>query len=147
MDTAAKLWEQVQARDLCPGKRSLDEWLGMRWGRMRLGRWQVPVLPLTPGLRNHLIVHDVHHLLTGWDTSYRGEAQLAAWELASGGCGRSLFFWLDRLSFLAIGLVLCPRALGLAFRRGRGCRNLYGSRASELLTRPLEELARRVHGR
>ena len=130
--------------DLCPGMESLDEWMNVRWGRMRIGRWQVPVLPLGPRLRDALIVHDVHHVLTGWDTSYRGEAQLAVWELASGGCRRNAFFWADRVIFVLIGLFLCPRRLPAAFKRGRRSRNLYGFRSSDLLTTPFEELQSRV---
>ena len=144
MDTAALLWETVRERKLCPRMRSLDEWLNVRWGRMRIARWQVPVLPLGPKLRSYLIVHDVQHLLTGFDTSYRGEAQLALWELASGGCRRSLFFWLDRITFVAIGLALCPAALPAAWRRGRRARNLYGASVAQLLATPFEQLQARV---
>lgn len=146
MDTATLLWKNVREMNLCPGMKSLDDWLNVRWGRMKIGRWQVPVLPLALpcrlGLRNALIVHDVHHVLTGYDTSYRGEAQLAAWELASGGCRTNLFFWGDRLSFVLIGLALCPRAMVSAFRRGRHARNLYGWRHGELLRMPFEDVKR-----
>src|SRR5690349_9357412 len=31
--------------------------------------------------------HDLHHLVTGYDTDVMGEAEIAAWELAS-GCER-----------------------------------------------------------
>lgn len=146
MKTANALWEHVRSQGICPGKETLEEWLAMRWGEMRVGPWLVPVLPLGRRLRGRLIVHDIHHILTGWDTSYRGEAQLAAWELASGGCGWSLFFWLDRLSFIALGLVLCPVALGAALRRGSREHNLYGFPSRELLATRLEELERFVRG-
>ncbi len=148
MDTATLLWKNVREMNLCPGMESLEDWLDVRWGRMKIGRWQVPVLPLALpwglGLRNALIVHDVHHVLTGYDTSYRGESQLAAWELASGGCRFNAFFWADRLVFVLMGLVLGPRALLRAARRGRHSRNLYGHRHEELLRMQFEELQRWV---
>ena len=40
----------------------------------------------------------------GYSTKLVGELELAAWELASGGCGLNLFFWLDRFLALALGL-------------------------------------------
>jgi len=142
-DTATLLWKNIEAAGICPGTRSLDEWLGVRWGRMRVGRWLVPVIPLW-GLRDALIVHDVHHVLTGHDTSYRGEARLAVWELASGGCRWNAFFWLDRLFFAVLGLILCPRSLPRSFADGRRARNLYGSRPTDLLAEPIDELEQRV---
>jgi len=144
MRTADVLWSNVQAMQLCPGAASLDAWRNVRWGRMRIGRWRVPVLPLELGLRDALLVHDVHHVLTGFDTSYRGEAQLAAWELASGGCRFNAFFWLDRACFVLIGLALCPRALAAAVRDGRRARNLYGSRPDDLLASTIEDLQQRI---
>lgn len=69
-------------------------------------------------------IHDVHHVLTGYATSWRGEAEIAAWELAS-GCRDHWAAWLLNLSAAAIGLFIAPRAVWRAFRRGRASRNLY----------------------
>lgn len=143
MKTAAALWEHVREHDLCPGSRTLEEWRGVRWIRMRFGPRLVPVLPVI-GYRAALHLHDVHHILTGYDTRLRGELELAAWELGSGGCGWSLVFWIDRLLGLLLGLVLCPVRLLRAFRRGLGCRNLYGERVDRVLEEDLQALARRV---
>lgn len=32
-----------------------------------------------------LILHDINHLITGYDTNWTGECEVSAWELASGG--------------------------------------------------------------
>ena len=145
-DTATILWQSIREQGICPGKRSLEEWRAIRIARMRVGPWQIPVLPLTRRMRESLVLHDVHHVLTGYDTGYRGEAALAVWELASGGCGRSLFFWLDRITFVLLGLLICPRSLPQAFRRGRKARNLYGWSPDEVLATPFESLRRSVAG-
>ncbi len=141
--TADVLWEHVQRTDLCPGAESFDAWLNVRWIRARIGGWTVPLLPVI-GYRNALILHDVHHLLTGYGTSLKGEVELAAWELASGGCGWSLFFWLDRVLAVALGLVLAPVRMARAFRAGLGCCNLYGTRREDVLSSEYEDISRRV---
>ena len=141
--TADVLWEHVQQKDLCPGSRSLEAWLGVRWIRARIAGRAVPVLPVI-GYRNSLILHDVHHLLTGYGTSLPGEFQLAAWELGSGGCGWSVLFWIDRALAVVLGLVFLPLRTLRAFRAGLRCQNLYGARSETVLSSRYDEVARRV---
>jgi ubiquinone biosynthesis protein Coq4 len=68
--------------------------------------------------------HDVHHVLTGYATTWRGEGEIAAWELAS-GCRDHWVAWYLNGWALLIGLFIAPRAIARAFRRGRRSRNLY----------------------
>ena len=78
--------------------------------------------------------------MTGYSTTWTGEAEIAAWELA-GGCGRYGWAWALNLSALPIGLVIAPRALLRAFVRGRRSRNLYRRRSgidSALLAQPVQ---------
>jgi hypothetical protein len=144
--TAEVLWEHVRREDLCPGVSSLDEWLGVRWIKVRIGGRiggrAIPVLPVV-GYRDTLLMHDVHHAVTGYGTSLAGEIELAAWELASGGCSRNLFFWIDRSLAVLLG-VFWPVRTARAFRSGLGRHNLYGERYEEVLTLEYDELARRV---
>ena len=140
MKTAAVLWRHAQQHDLCPGARTFAAWRSVRWLRVRLGGRAIPIFPVL-GYRDALHLHDVHHLLTGYSTRLTGELELAAWELASGGCRRHVLFWIDRLLAVVLGLLLCPRRLARAFRAGRRCRNL---RASDVLESELDEIARRV---
>ena len=143
MKTAVALWRHVRENDLCPGAESLEQWQGVRWIKARIGTRAVPILPVI-GYRQALQLHDVHHMLTGYSTRFRGELELAAWELASGGCGLHLPFWVDRILAFALGLVLCPRRVLRAWRHGWRCHNLYGSRAREVLESDFESLRRRV---
>lgn len=83
-------------------------------------------------IRDALCKHDVHHVLTGYTTDMKGEAELAAWELGSGGCHFNVLFWLDRLSFMVIGLFTYPRATLRAFCEGRDCVNLFRHRLTEI---------------
>ncbi len=98
------------------------------------------------GPRRSLIVHDVHHLLTGYGTDFLGELELAGWELGSGGCSWSFVFWADRTVAALIGLVVSPKRVFAAIRRGRTCRNLFGRDTDEVLGLDFEVLKRGVLG-
>ncbi len=89
-------------------------------------------------------IHDVHHVLTGYPTTWRGEGEIAAWELAS-GCGAHWAAWHLNLWAALIGLFIAPRAIGRAFRRGRASRNLYGREWDDgILDRSVGELRREL---
>ena len=94
-----------------------------RWVRFRIGPIRLP-FPNTRARVRALPLHDLHHLATGYDTSWTGEAEIAAWELA-GGCGRYWAAWLLNLMAFPIGLVIAPGRTWRAFRRGRSARTLY----------------------
>ncbi len=143
MNTSEVLWQHIEDRGLCPGSRSLDDWLDMKWLTIKVGRRVVPILPML-GMKNAMAMHDVHHVLSGYDTSLRGEAELAVWELASGGCGFNLFFWIDRTLLFVTALILMPWRMIPAFRRGIGCRNLYRHRREVILDLDFRELQRMV---
>ncbi|MGH7694986.1 MAG: hypothetical protein ACRENH_08395 [Gemmatimonadaceae bacterium] len=94
-----------------------------KWVRFRFGPITL-AMPNTKARRRALPPHDLHHIATGYDTSWTGEAEIAAWELAS-GCGRYVAAWLLDFSAFAIGLVIAPRRTWRAFRRGRASDSLY----------------------
>jgi hypothetical protein len=81
-------------------------------------------------------MHDLHHIALEYETDWPGEAEIAAWEIAS-GCGRYVWAWLLNLGAFAVGMVLFPKRLFRAFVRGRRAANLYheGFPDSQLFTR------------
>jgi hypothetical protein len=76
--------------------------------------------------------HDIHHVLTEYATTWRGEAEIAAWELAS-GCGRHIAAWFLNLSAMAIGVLLWPADVWRAWRRGLQSGNLYSEAFDDAL--------------
>ncbi len=120
MKVETSLHEQIEHHDLCPGAATIDQWSQKTWLETRIGERSVPIFPLWP-IRESLSKHDIHHVLTGYDTDVRGEPELAAWELGSGGCHLNVIFWADRISFFMIGLLTYPAATLRALRRGFGC--------------------------
>lgn len=86
-------------------------------------------------------LHDLHHIAMEYETDWAGEAEIAAWEIAS-GCGRHGWAWLLNLGAFTVGMFLFPRQLYRAFIRGRHCQNLYrdGFPESELPNKTLDWL-------
>jgi hypothetical protein len=97
-------------------------------------------IPNTEGRRRAVRIHDLHHVVTGYQTDFRGEAEIAAWELAS-GCWRWPAAVVLNLGALGIGALIGPRRIVRAWARGRSTGHLYGERAGidHLLPRTVDE--------
>lgn len=76
--------------------------------------------------------HDLHHVLTGYETSFAGELEISAWEIAA-GCKSMAAAWVLNLGGMGGGLFRCPRRSFAAFVRGRRHRTLYGEDYDALL--------------
>lgn len=96
-------------------------------------KWRLRIGPLTVTLRNFawrqaaIDAHDMHHLITGYPLTMRGEIQLAAWEWGAGRYPdwRATAFCAP---LIVLGAVIMPRRTLLAFRAGRGTQSLYPPR-------------------
>ena len=114
-----------------------------RWFVLQAGPLRLP-LPNVAARRRLVPLHDLHHVATGYPATWIGEAEIGAWEIAA-GCGPHWIAWALNGSAALVGLVLAPRRVVRAFRRGLPCQTLYGRAAPEsLLELTVEELRRRV---
>jgi hypothetical protein len=94
-----------------------------RWVKVQVG--PVPMwFPNTDGRRRAVRLHDLHHILTGYDTSWVGEAEIAAWELGS-GCGAYYAAWILNAAAVIIGVFIAPRRVWRAFTGGKHTTSLY----------------------
>jgi hypothetical protein len=94
-----------------------------RWVKMKAG--PIPIaFPNTKARIRSVKIHDLHHVLTEYPTTWTGEAEIGAWEIAT-GCADHYPAWLLNFYAFAIGLVISPAATYRAFIRGRHSRNLY----------------------
>lgn len=75
--------------------------------------------------REAIRLHDLSHLLTGYDTSWTGEGEIATWELASGFPRRYWIGYVYPPMTFAIGLLIAPWRTMTAFRKGLGRKNVY----------------------
>ena len=134
---------EARARMFAAGGLGDDGGYDDAWVKLKL--WRVPIaFPNTEGRRRAVRFHDLHHVLTEYPTTWRGEFEIAAWEVA-GGVRRYWVGWLLDLLGFACGLVVCPRATYRAFVRGRHSTNLYGDVWDEsILGRRVGELRQRL---
>jgi len=82
-------------------------------------------LPNIETRRRFLKYHDLHHLVTGYSVGRIGEGEVSAWELGTGSAFVSPTLGVMNLIALSTGLVLEPKRMWRAFRRGCASRNLY----------------------
>lgn len=89
--------------------------------------------------------HDLHHVLAEYETGLRGEAEIGAWEIAS-GCGKYYAAWILNIGSFAYGLILFPAHVYKAFIRGRHSKNLYHDKVyDELLGVSIGDMRRELH--
>ena len=103
-----------------------------RWIKVKV--WRFPIwLPNTAGRVEAVKLHDLHHVLTEYSTTWRGEAEISAWEVGSGGlCSFWAGWWLDLMN-VAQGLVVNPRGVYRGFMRGRQSKNLFATEFNDKL--------------
>ena len=82
-------------------------------------------LPNIETRRIFLKYHDLHHLITGYSVGRIGEGEVSAWELGTGSVFVSPTLGVMNLIALSTGLVLEPRRMWRAYRRGCASGNLY----------------------
>ena len=132
---AAERRRFFRASDFPPDGGYDDPWAEASFGPVRYA------VPNTRARASALRVHDLHHVLTGYAADWRGESEISAWELASGGGGRFAYAWFIALFGLFVGLVALPVATWRAFARGARSRNLFADRdASRWLDVPVDRV-------
>ncbi len=112
------------------------------WVDFKLGPIPMP-FPNTPGRVRAVRYHDLHHVLTGYDTDIAGEFEISAWEIAA-GCKGFVAAWQLNLGGMVGGLLVAPRRTLRAFLRGRHSRTLYGDDLEALLQSRVGELRART---
>jgi len=76
-------------------------------------------VPNTPKHRWAIMLHDLHHVATGFGTDFTGEAEISAWEARQGL--RTLGFYTGWIvgNLALLGFVLAPRRALSAWRASR----------------------------
>jgi hypothetical protein len=112
-----------------------------KWVDVKVGPISARI-PNTKGRVRAVRFHDLHHVLTCYRTTFRGECEISAWEVAS-GCAGHLAAWLLNLSAFGAGMLFAAGDVWRAFHRGRKSHNLYRAAFGEaLLARRLDDVRR-----
>ena len=80
-------------------------------------------LPNPRSRRVMVPLHDLHHIATGYEADWRGEARIGAWELRA-GCTTAMLWLINGVAAI-LGLVIAPKDTWHAFRTGAEARSLY----------------------
>jgi hypothetical protein len=77
--------------------------------------------------RKAVILHDIHHIVTGYSaSSLAGESEISAWEIGSGCKSHWAAFFINTSGFM-IGIPFNFMGVLKAFARGRRTGNLYSN--------------------
>jgi hypothetical protein len=125
-----------EANDFGPDGGYNDAWVDFKLGPIPLP------FPNTAGRVEAVKFHDLHHVLTGYETNATGELEISAWEIGA-GCRGFVTAWALNLSGMAAGLVAAPRRTFRAFVRGRRSTSLYGETFEPLLEKSVGDMRAR----
>ena len=95
--------------------------------------------------RKAVFKHDVHHIATGYTSTFKGETEIGAWEIGSGCKHYWIAFILD-LHAMIIGVLFNPAGVYRAFIKGRQTKNLYTDvfTDKELMDMPLSAIKEKL---
>lgn len=75
--------------------------------------------------RKAVFKHDIHHLVTGYESVMKGETEISTWEIAS-GCKSYWAAFIINMQGMIMGIpMLNIKGIFNAFKRGRRTENLY----------------------
>jgi hypothetical protein len=97
-------------------------------------------VPNTEDHARGIMLHDLHHVATGFGTDLSGEGEVSAFEARGGLAGLGLYVRSLVLLGVATGILVAPMRTLRAFRLAWRCRSLFADRAT------YEDLARGTVG-
>lgn len=112
---------------------------------IKFGFVKLPI-PNLAARKKNIYMHDINHIVTGYETNWKGESSIGAWEIASGGWKKNYFPYLLTLWAMGLGVLFYPKSTIQAFRRGLTMRNALtcGISKSELLNFGVKEFKTRI---
>lgn len=113
----------ARARYFEANRFGADGGYGDAWVEVKFGPLPVPI-PNTPARVRAVRYHDLHHIVTGYDTDLLGEMEISAWELGA-GCEDFVAAYVLNVGGLSGGAAVAPLRTLRAFARGRRSRSLY----------------------
>ncbi len=113
-----------------------------KWANFELGPIPFP-FPNSAARVRAIRYHDLHHILTDYDTNFVGEMEISAWEVAAGCNGYSVA-WVLGLAGTATWWI-APSRVFKAWVRGRRSASFYGLPLDALLDSTVADARVRMH--
>lgn len=107
MTNAAINWTVAQAMQDFYNKHNYGDEGGIneKYAWMKFGFFSIPV-PNVESRRKNVYLHDINHIITCNDTTWKGESALSAWEIASGGWKNIYVIWICAAATKARGTTI-----------------------------------------
>lgn len=99
-----------------------DGGVNEKYAWIKFGFFSIPI-PNVEGRTKNIYMHDVSHIVTGNDTTWRGESAVSAWEIGAGGWKNLFVPWLLTLWAMGLGVLFYPKTVLKSFRQGLTMRN------------------------
>lgn len=93
-----------------------------KYAWIKFGFFSIPVLNVE-SRRKNVYLHDINHIVTGYDTTWKGESAISAWEIASGGWKNIYVIWIMALWAIGLGVLFYPVSTLKAFKQGLTMKN------------------------
>jgi hypothetical protein len=122
-----------------------DGGVSKSWVWIKFGFISFP-LPNTTSRKDNVILHDINHLITDNNTTWKGESAVSSWEIASGGWKKFYVPWVLTLWAMGLGIVFYYKSTYLSFKKGLMMRNALtvGISKSDILNYKTSDLIKQV---
>jgi hypothetical protein len=103
-------------------------------------------MPNLASRSENLYLHDISHVVTGNDVSWKGESSTGSWEIGAGGWMNLWFPMILTIWSMGIGVMFYTKASYRAFQKGKTMYNAgtCGIPLNELLPLSIEELTAKL---
>lgn len=111
-----------------------------KWAWLDFGFIKIP-FPNIKSRSDIIYIHDVNHIVNDYDTTWKGEVSVSAWEVSS-RLGKYLTGWCFALLAMGIGVLAYPKHVYVAFIRGQMTRSVFTMNISKnaMMNMTLEDL-------
>jgi hypothetical protein len=99
-----------------------DGGINKKWAWIKFGFFSIPI-PNFKGRKNNVYFHDIHHIISDNNTTWKGESAVSAWEISAGGWGKHYVAWLLTLWAMGLGILFYNKSTLIAFEKGLTMRN------------------------
>ncbi len=107
-----------------------DGGVSKKWVWFKFGFISIP-LPNLESRSQNIYLHDINHVISGYEANWKGESAISGWEIASGGWGKEYFPWLLTIWAMGIGVIFYPKSTFQAFQKGLSMHNALTGKLSK----------------
>lgn len=107
-----------------------DGGVNEKYAWIKFGFFSLPI-PNFESRKNNVYLHDINHIITENNTTWKGESAVSAWEVASGGWNNLVIPWLLTLWAMGLGVVFYTKSTLDSFKKGLTMKNALTSGLSK----------------